>query len=213
MTIARASLTLLVLLGFAVTGFGEDAAAKEKKKNEAELVKIDAQIKKTPDDPAPHHRRAQVLMKLERWDDGYAAAQKSMECSIKKQDALASLLLETIDIGAFRVEVLFNMGSRERKPPDMGIVRPLTFRILKAADKAVKDSKDEFVEVIDFELGYMGGTPGTAAFGQMEGKTHKNMGMQKVDMAYKDIRANAIELIKRRHAPEKPADPPADPPK
>ncbi|KAF0243474.1 MAG: hypothetical protein FD180_3364 [Planctomycetota bacterium] len=197
MTIARASLTLLVLLGFAVTGFGEDAAAKEKKKNEAELVKIDAQIKKTPDDPAPHHRRAQVLMKLERWDDGYAAAQKSMECSIKKQDALASLLLETIDIGAFRVEVLFNMGSRERKPPDMGIVRPLTFRILK----------------IDFELGYMGGTPGTAAFGQMEGKTHKNMGMQKVDMAYKDIRANAIELIKRRHAPEKPADPPADPPK
>lgn len=209
MSIARASLTLLVLLGLAGAGFAEDAAAKEKKKNEAELAKLDAQIKKTPEDPLPHYRRAQTLMKLEKWDDGYAAAQKAMEMFVKKGDDLAWLLLESIDLGGFRIDVHFNMGPKERKFPDMGIVRPLSFRIWKKADKAVKDSKDEIVEIIDFELGVMGGKAETAAFGITEGRSHKNLGLLDVATAYRDIREKAVALIKKRHLPEEaPKDEP-----
>jgi tetratricopeptide (TPR) repeat protein len=207
MILHRLALAVLLSVAAASCSYAEDPA-KDKKKHETELAKIDAQLKKTPDDPLAHYRRAQTLMKLERFDDGYAAAQKAMECLIKKQDDLAWLLLESIDLGAFRVDVRYNMGPRERKFPEMGIVRPLSFQVWKKADKAVKDSKDELVEVIDFELGVMEGKPDTAAIGITEGRSHKNLGMLEVGMAYKDIREKAVELIKQRHTAEAPKDEP-----
>ncbi|MEK7468777.1 MAG: hypothetical protein AAB074_15485 [Planctomycetota bacterium] len=212
MSLPRMLLTLLALFAFSAVCRAEDAAAekkkaeaaaKEKKKNDAELAKLDAQIKKTPDDPAPHTRRAQLLMKMERWNDGYDAAQKSMQCSIKAGDNLASIALESIELeGGFRVDVVFNMGSRERKPPEMGIVRPLTFRVIQKAEPAMKESKDMLLESIDFELGYMGTKAETAAFGITDGREHKNLGMQKVDMSYGEIRTGLIDLVRRRHPPE-----------
>ena len=204
----RVMKALSVLLVLSTLCAAEDDATKAKKKLEGELTKLEAQIKKTPDDPVVHYRRAQALTKLERWDDGYAEAQKTMELFIKKGDDLAWLLLESIDLGGFRVDVNFNMGPKERKTPDIGIVRPLSFRIWKKADPAVKDSKDELVEIIDFEFAYIGGKPETAAFGIQDGKTHKNLGMVDVTTAYKDLRVKAIELIKKRHPQEEPKDPP-----
>jgi hypothetical protein len=215
MSTARALLALLALFAFSHAARAEDAAAaekkkadaaaKEKKKNDAELAKLDAQIKKTPDDPAPHAKRAQLLMKLERWNDGYDSAQKSMQCSIKAGDNIASIALESIELpGNFRVDVLLNMGSRERKPPEMGIVRPVTFKVIQKADPAMKESKDILLESIDFELGYIGGKADTAAFGITDGKVHKNLGMQKVDMSYGEMRTALIDLVKKRHPPEEP---------
>lgn len=176
-----------ILLALALAGFAEDAAK--------ELAKIEAQLKKKPDDPMLNYRKAQFQMKLEKYDEGYASAQKAMEKFIKAGDDLAWLLLESVDLKTVAVDIHFNMGPKERNRPQMGIVRPLSFRIWT---KGAKGEKTEIVEIIDFELGMMGGKPETAAFGITK-DSHKNLGMLEPDTAYKDIRAKALELIRKRH--------------
>ena len=117
-----------ILLALALSGFAEDAAK--------ELAKIEAQLKKKPDDPMLHYRKAQFQMKLEKYDEGYATAQKAMELFIKIGDDLAWLLLESVDLKNVAVDVHFNMGPKERNRPQMGIVRPLSFRIWSKGARA-----------------------------------------------------------------------------
>lgn len=166
-----------------------------------ELAKVEGQLKKKPDDPALNTRKAQLLSELKKYDESYAAAKKALECSIKAGDATQSILLETVDLGHALVEIHFNMGDRERRPPEMGIVRPVSFKVFK---KGAKGAKGDQIEVIDFELGYIGGKPDTAALGQkQEGGGHANFGTMDPATAFKDVREKALELVlKRNPAPE-----------
>jgi hypothetical protein len=156
------------------------------------LAKTEAMIKKSPDAPQLHYRRAQLLARLGKYDESYAAAETALAKYVKANHDLAWLLLESIDAGDHRVDVHFNMGPAERRRPDTGIVRPLSFRIwTKARDPALAD-------IIDFELGYIGGKPLTAAFGKTTGGMHLNFGMSDPKLPYSKIRQQAIELIQRR---------------
>jgi hypothetical protein len=83
------------------------------------------------------------------------------------------------------------MGPDERRPPEAGIVRPLSFRIY-AKDGA------SIIDAIDFEIGYFGGKRLTAAFGQTTDAGHANLGPAKPDLPYSKIRAAAVELIANR---------------
>lgn len=153
-----------------------------------QLAQIDAKIEQQPDDPLLYSQRAQLLARLTKYDDAYAAAQKAMGKFILAKQELAWLLLDSFDAGGHKVTVHFNMGPDERQPPETGIVRPLSFRIYAKDGKSILDT-------IDFELGYIGGKRLTAAFGQTTAEGHANFGPAEPDLPYSKIRAAAIELI------------------
>ncbi len=123
------------------------------------LAQIEAKIKESPDDPMLYYRKAQCLMKLEKYDEGYKTAKKAMELFDKAQSDLAWMLLESVDLGNVRVDVHFNMGPREKSPPEIGIVKPLSFRVWEKGGT-------KLLGIIDFEIGYLNGKPSTVALGQ-----------------------------------------------
>ena len=199
-------LWVVLALGCAAAIAGEKGV-KGDKGEKTDLAKtleeLDAKIKKTPDDPMLLYRKAQCLMELRRYDQGYEAAKQAMERFIAKKSTLAWMLLEHIDLGTLRVDVHFNMGPRERKPPDIGIVRPLSFRVWKKGEDA--KGPGQLLEILDFEIGMTGGQPSTAALGMtMRGGGHANFGILDTDAKYVDIRTKALELIKKRHPSPQP---------
>jgi len=128
-----------------------------------QLQKWNEEIKKTPDEPMSYYRKAQCLMGLGQYDEGYQCAKDAMEKFIKKNHNLAWMLVEKIDFPNYRVDVHFNMGPDERQLPDMGIIHPVSFRIWS------KDEDSELLDVFDYEIGLFDGKPSTAAIGQTTG--------------------------------------------
>ena len=170
------------------------------------LKEIESQIAKTPDNPMLFYRKAQCLMTLGKRDEGYGVAKDAMALFIKKGDNLSWMMLEQIDHGQIRVDVHFNMGSRERRPPEMGIIRPLSFRIWKKGEG--EEDIGELLEIIDFEFGMFDGKPSTAALGQMTGEGHSNFGILDTASTYSQIRERLIDLVSERHkrSPNKPSE-------
>ena len=71
-----------------------------------------------------------------------------------------------------------------------GIVRPLTFRIRKAADAGGRP-----LEAVDYELGMIEGATLTAALGKSQpGGGHANCGVLSPDSEYSTVRAKLLEL-------------------
>ncbi len=178
---------LAAALLFASSLLAEDQPREPAK----QLAEVEVQIKEQPDDPMLHYARAKLLARLAKYDDAYAAAQTAMGKFIAAKKELAWLMLDAFEAGGHKVTVHFNMGPNERRSPETGIVRPLSFRIY-AKDGA------SIIETIDFEIGYFGGKPITAAFGQTTDDGHANLGIAKPDLPYSAIRAAAIELIAGR---------------
>ena len=186
---------LVLVLALTIVVSGWPALAEEEQAKT--LEKLNAKIKKTPDDPMLYYRKAQCLMKLGRRNEGYETAQQAVPLFVKKENTLAWIMLESIDLKHIRVDVHFNMGPHERTPPDTGIMRPLSFRIWKKGkDKA---QFGELLEVIDFEIGMWEGKPSSAALGKMEGQRHQNFGTMDTDAKYEVIRMAALKLINKRH--------------
>jgi hypothetical protein len=183
---ARVGLAAFVSLLLTHAAFGGEDLEKR-------LAGFETDIKKTPNDPILHYRKAQCLMKLGKRAEGYETAKKAMALFTKQNKKLAWMMLEKVDAGHVRIEIHFNMGPRERKRPKFGIIRPLSFRVWRKGD----DPK--LVEIIDFEIGMMGGKPGTAALGKTEGRKHVNFGTMPADSTYATIRQRAVALIRKRH--------------
>jgi hypothetical protein len=179
------SLVILFILS-AVAALRAEADLSKK------LSQLEAQIKETPDNPMLYYRKAQCLMGLKKYDDGYQTAKQAMGLFVKAQNDLAWMLLESVDLKNVRVDVHFNMGPRERTPPEIGIVKPLSFRVWKKEGR-------ELLGIIDFEIGYLEGKPGTAALGQETDGMHANFGSVQKDAPYRKIREKALELIKKRY--------------
>jgi hypothetical protein len=191
-------LTAVVIALLSLQGYAAEDPAQM-------LKELELQIAETSDNPMPFYRKAQCLMKLGKREEGYETAKKAMALFVKKGDNLSWMLLEQIDLGHIRVDVNFNMGPQERRPPEMGIIRPLSFRIWKKG----KDEKDigELLEIIDFEFGMFGGEPSTAALGQMTESGHSNFGILNTESTYSQIRERLIALVKKRHkSPNKAID-------
>lgn len=153
------------------------------------LAEADKQIRETPGKPLPYYRRCQALMKLKRYEEGYKVAQEAMSKYIAADDRLAWMLIDTIDLDRFRVDVHFNMGPDERNPPAIGIVRPLSFRVW------TREGERRLVNIVDFEIGYYDGKPNTAAFGKTIEDRHVNYGLARPEMSYTEIRESARKLI------------------
>lgn len=182
--------TALVLLGMLVCD--ATGVAAESQPAVERLKQLDAKIAATPGDARLHFERARCLTELGRYDDGYQSAQKGREVLTDQAQFLKATLLEDIELETMRVEVQFNLGQNERTPPNTGIARPLTFRAW------VRGDVRQLVETIDFEMGYVGGRPDTAALGQQQGPIHANFGTLDPKSSYTTIRTKAIELIQQR---------------
>ena len=133
-------------------------------------------------------------MAMGRCEDGYQAAKEAMAVFVKNDAHLSWMLLESIDLDRLQVDVHFNMGPYERKPPKDGIVRPLSFRVWS------KGKERSLLAIIDFEIGMSDGKAETAALGQQFADAHANFGMLPVDAKYELVRTKAIQLIKQRHS-------------
>jgi len=164
---------------------GDDPAQK--------LKELEALIAKAPEDPMLLYRKAQCLMKLARFEQGYQTAQDAMALFIEKENDLSWMMIEQIDLGHVRIDVHFNMGPSERKPPETGIIRPLSFRIWAQGEKP------GWLEIIDFEIGLSDGKPLTAALGQMRQRDHVNFGILDTELTYAQIRKRLVELVECRH--------------
>ena len=185
---------LAAFLLISVSAVAEDGPAQQ-------LEELESRIAKTPDDPMLFYRKAQCLMKLGRLEEGYQTAKDAMALFVKKGDDLSWMLLERIDLGHVRVDVHFNMGPRERRPPEIGIIRPLSFRVWS------KGEEPNLIEVIDFEIGLFDGKPSTVALGRTTATGHANFGILDTNATYSTIRERAMELVKERHkSPEKPSE-------
>ena len=132
------------------------------------------------------YRKSQAQMEEGKYDEGYATAKLAMQEFIAQNAKLPWLKLESIEVDGKRIDVHFNMGPRERKMPDSGIVRPLSFRIW---------SDEKLIKIIDFELGRNNGKSQTAAIGQTTETEHLNYGMLDVDSSYEKIRQKVIDLV------------------
>ena len=80
------------------------------------------------------YRETQALMEEGKLEEGYESAKRAMRQFIAQDDDLFWMLLESIEAGDKRINVHFNMGKHERKMPDDGIVRPLSFQIWSGGD-------------------------------------------------------------------------------
>ena len=180
----------MVLVGLFAVSIGRS----DEKELAQKLDELGKQIKASPDKPMSYYRKAQCLMSMGRYEDGYKTAQDAMKVFEKTNNSLAWMLLEKIDAGPVRVDVHFNMGPKERKPPEDGIVKPLSFRIWS------KDKEAKLLGIIDFEIGMIGRKPLTAALGQELGDAHANFGILPVDAKYEQVRKKAVELIKQRYS-------------
>ncbi len=170
------------------------AMARAEEDTATKLQEVESRIAKTPNDPMLFYRKAQYLMKLGRTEEGYQAAKDAMALFVEQRNELAWMMLEQIDLGHVRVDVHFNMGPGERRPPEIGIIRPLSFRVW------TRGERPELLEIIDFEIAQMGGEPMSAALGQMtpEGG-HANFGVLNTDATYAQIRERLVALVKSRH--------------
>jgi hypothetical protein len=161
------------------------------------LDKVNAKIAETPDDPQLYQAKAVLLMELGRSNEGFEAAKQAMAAHFKAKDNVVWFVLERIDLGNFFVSAVFNMAEAERNPPVTGIIRPLTFRLLKKNEVPITG-------IIDYEVGMIDGKPASAAFRERDGKTFLNFDSMNKVSEYEDIRQMAVELIKSlylKHSP------------
>jgi hypothetical protein len=155
---------------------------------------IEAKIAAAPDDARLYFDKARCLTELGRYDEGYESAQKGKQVLGQSAAFLRSVPLESIELERVRVEVRLNLGRNERTPPAVGIALPLTFRVWARGDVR------ELLDTIDFEIGYFGGKPNTAALGQHQDGAHANFGSLDPGSSYTTIRSKAIELIRQHTA-------------
>ena len=186
----RTGCLAVVALFLLLPVYAEDDPARK-------LKQIEAQLGKTPKDPMLLYRKARCLMTLGQREKGYRTAKVAMACFAEKGNDLAWIILERIELGHIHVDVHFNMGPRERRPPETGIMRPLSFRIWAKGEE--DEAMGRLLEVIDFEIGMSEGKPSTAALGQTTRRGHANFGMLDTDAAYTEIRQRLIGLVKKRH--------------
>jgi hypothetical protein len=136
------------------------------------------------------YRQAQSQMKEGQRQAGFETAKKAMEQLISEGGELPWLLLESETLeGGRRVDVHLNMGPRERKMPENGIVRPLSFRVWS------DDEEPKLLKVIDFEIGRVSGQSMTAAIGETSEGVHSNYGILDVDAPYEEIRKKVLEIV------------------
>ena len=113
------------LLFLAMSACGSAGAAAEPPAATERLKELDAKIAAAPGAPKLHFEKAQCLMELGRYDDGYQSARKGKQLLGERAQFLRSTPLESIELETVRIEVQLNLGQSERTPPDIGIARPL----------------------------------------------------------------------------------------
>ena len=81
------------------------------------------------------------------------------------------------------------MGPKERSDKPDGIVRPLSFKIMKDGEKPTVE------KVLDFELGYINGKALTAAVGITTPQGHGNYGILEPKSDFATIKKKVLGVV------------------
>lgn len=167
--------------------FASPLLAQEK--SPADLEKIEADVKAKPDDPELHAKKCQALFAAGKEQEAIEHGAVAMKKFIAAGNNEASIKLGSIKTKTHRVDVVFNMGKRERATKRDGIVRPYSF--LQFTD----ETTPKLVRTVDFELGYFGGKLATAAVGETTRQGHFNFGIVEPTSDYATIKKKALEAL------------------
>lgn len=122
-------------------------------------------------------------------DEAMELALQSIDIFVAAAPEAETLTIAAWETEKYLVDVVINLGEKERKKPDMGISRPYSFLVQTKAEKP------KFLYFLDFEHGYSGGKPHTAALGRMVDIVHINHGMFKTTAKYSEVEGAAMKLI------------------
>ena len=164
-------------------------AQEQEPKELSPLEQAEAQIAATPDDPTPHYRKCQALFASGKQQEAVDYASTAMEKFIQAKDNLAWMGLGSIKTDKHRIDVHFNMGPKERAEKRDLIVKPYSFRVWTL------DEEPSLVQILDFEIGYFGGEPMTAAIGEQKPGMHLNFGMLKTDADFAAVKTKVLAVL------------------
>jgi len=156
-----------------------------------DLDKIEMQLAAMPDDPALNASKCQALFALGKEQSAIDHAQIAMSKYIAAKDKQDAMTLGSFTTERYKVDVLFNMGAKERAEKREGIVRPYSFRIL------TKDSVPKLVRTIDFEYAYFEGKLLSAAVGEMRGASHANFGILDPKSNFTIVKGKVLKVIEK----------------
>jgi hypothetical protein len=156
-----------------------------------DLDKIEMQLTAMPDDPALNASKCQALFVLGKEQEAIDHAQVAMSKYIAAKDKLDAITLGSFTTDKYKVDVRFNMGSKERAEKRDGIVRPYSFRVF------TKDSKPKLVRTIDFEYAYFEENLLSAAVGEMRGGGHANYGILDAKSDFTIVKNKVLKVIEK----------------
>jgi hypothetical protein len=154
-----------------------------------DLDKIEAALKATPDDPMLHYRKCQALFAKGKEQEAVDHAAVALAKFKAAGNDLAWMGLGSITNGGYRLDVHYNMGTKERADKKDGIVRPYSFRIWTT------NAEPKLVRILDFELAYLEGEVVSAAIGEMKGQVHSNFGIVDPKSDFVTVKKKVLEII------------------
>lgn len=154
-----------------------------------DLNKIENALKAKPDDPMLHYKKCQALFAMGKEQESVDHAKIALEKFIKAKVDLARMNLGTIKTDKYKIDVDYNMGSKERAENKEGIVRPFSFRVWTI------NNEPKLIRVLDFELAYFKGELMSAAIGEMKDGTHINFGIIDAKSSFETIKKNVLEIV------------------
>jgi hypothetical protein len=154
-----------------------------------DLDKIEAELKKKPNDPMLNYRKAQALFAKGQEQEAIDQAAVALAKFKAAKNSLAWMLLGSIKEGNYKIDVHYNMGPKERADKKDGIVRPYSFRVWTT------DAEPKLARVIDFEHAYFQGKLATAAVGEMQGRNHMNYGVLDPKSDFATVKKKVLEVV------------------
>lgn len=181
----KAALAILLLF-IASPLVAQEAAPQDAAKD---LDKIEAELKAKPEEPELHAKKCQALFAAGKEQEAIDHGAVAMSKYIAAGNNQASIKLGSLKTKTHRVDVVFNMGKKERAKKREGIVRPYSF--LQWTD----EKTPKLVRTIDFELGCFGGEVATAAVGETTRQGHFNFGIVDPASDFATIKKKALEVL------------------
>jgi hypothetical protein len=101
------------------------------------------------------------------------------------------MLLGSFKTDKYKIDVLYNMGPKERAARKEGIVRPSSFRVWTTG------ASPSLVRVVDFELAYFNGKIVSAAVGETSRQGRANFGILEPKSDFAAVKKKILEVISK----------------
>jgi hypothetical protein len=181
----------LTLVSVALGAENEPPKAESEKKSTAGSVEAPTEKEDSKELKAAVERlrECRALFADGKTDEAIELGLRSIDLFVAAAPEAQTMTVAAWETEKYLVDVVINLGAKERKKPQSGIVRPYSFMVQTKAENP------KFLYFLDFEHGYSDGEPHTAALGRMVGSGHINHGMFKTTAKFSEVEPVAMKLI------------------